>query len=150
MRKLKLTHSNLSRRLRLRLRRARLVVAVDVVVVGDCPVDDAVRALVGAVREALVNAAKHSGSDTVAAYVEVAEADDDGDGGPSVSAFIRDRGKGFVPAAVPGGRRGIADSIRARVHRVGGRVEVSSEPGEGTEVHVVVPVGTRSQGAGSR
>jgi signal transduction histidine kinase len=121
-------------------------------VVGDCPVDDVVRALVGAVREALVNAVKHSGADTVAAYVEVEEAGTEGNGagGPSVSAFIRDRGKGFVPAAVPGGRRGIADSIRARVHRVGGRVEVSSEPGEGTEVHVVVPLGTRSQGSGSR
>jgi signal transduction histidine kinase len=63
-----------------------------------------------------------------------------------VSAFIRDRGKGFVPAAVPGGRRGIADSIRARVHRVGGRVEVSSEPG-GTEVHVVVPSAVNRRGA---
>jgi signal transduction histidine kinase/phage shock protein PspC (stress-responsive transcriptional regulator) len=107
-------------------------VRVDVVVVGDCPVDDTVRALVGAIREALVNAAKHSGADTVAAYVEV---EDD-----TVSAFIRDRGRGFVPAAVPGERRGIADSIRGRVGRVGGSVELTSQPGSGTEVHVVVPL----------
>jgi signal transduction histidine kinase/phage shock protein PspC (stress-responsive transcriptional regulator) len=123
-------------------------IQVDVVVVGDCPVDDAVRALVGAVREALVNAAKHSGADTVAAYVEVEEPDED-EAGATVSAFIRDRGKGFVPAAGPGGRRGIADSIRARVHRVGGRVEVTSAPGEGTEVHVVVPIGIAHR-SGSR
>ena len=45
--------------------------AVDVVVVGDAPVDDRVVALLGAVREAVTNAAKHAQVDEVAVYVEV-------------------------------------------------------------------------------
>ena len=35
---------------------------IEVVIVGDCPVDDGVRALVHACREAMVNAARHSGA----------------------------------------------------------------------------------------
>ena len=42
--------------------------------VGDCPVDDGVRTLVHACREAMVNAARHSGARAVSAYVEVEDA----------------------------------------------------------------------------
>ena len=37
-----------------------------------------------------------------------------------VSVFVRDRGKGFDPDAVAGDRKGIAESIRARMARHGG------------------------------
>ena len=101
-------------------------VDVDVVVVGDCPLDPGVAALAKAVREAVVNAAKHSGAPEVSVYAEVA--------GGRVEAFVRDRGRGFDPAAVDGDRRGIAQSIVRRVARHGGRAQVHSAPGEGTEV----------------
>jgi phage shock protein PspC (stress-responsive transcriptional regulator)/signal transduction histidine kinase len=101
-------------------------VTVDVVVVGDCPFDDRLDALVAALREAAVNAARHSGEPEVSVYVEL------GDG--EVEAFVRDRGKGFDRALVDRDRRGIADSIIGRMSRHGGTAKVRSMPGEGTEV----------------
>lgn len=110
--------------------------AVDVVVVGDTPVGTGVRALLGAIREATTNAAKHAEVDEVAVYVEVSDRD--------VTAFVRDRGVGFdvgVALGVVDGdhRRGLRDSVIGRVERHGGRVEVWSAPGEGTEVELCVP-----------
>ena len=105
-------------------------VEIDVVLVGDCPLDPGVTALVKAVREAVVNAANHSGEAAVSVYVEV----DDG----RVEAFVRDRGRGFDPAAVDEDRQGIARSIVGRMARHRGRARVVSAPGEGTEVSVEV------------
>jgi phage shock protein PspC (stress-responsive transcriptional regulator)/signal transduction histidine kinase len=102
-------------------------VAVDVVVVGDCPLNGHVEALVAAVREAVLNAARHSGADEVSVYAEVL-------GDTRIEAFVRDRGRGFDPAAVNGDRRGITHSIVLRMARHGGRAHVTSAPGEGTEV----------------
>ncbi|MHA6792788.1 PspC domain-containing protein [Pseudonocardia bannensis] len=99
-----------------------------VVVGGDRPLDDGLRALVLAAREAMVNAAKHAGVDEISVYVEV-EADE-------VHVFVRDRGVGFDPDAVPDDRHGLADSIRGRMARHGGTVRLRSTAGEGTEVHL--------------
>lgn len=106
-------------------------VTVQVVVVGNCPLTDGVRALLEAAREATVNAAKWSGAGEVSVYAEV-ESD-------AVTCFVRDRGSGFDPAAVPDDRQGIVHSIRGRVARVGGRAEIRSAPSEGTEVELSVP-----------
>jgi len=108
--------------------------AIDVrpVVVGDRPLDDDLRALVLATREAMVNAAKHAGVGEVSVYAEV-EPD-------SVHVFVRDRGAGFDPAAVSEDRHGLADSIHGRMGRHGGTVDVRSKPGEGTEVRLTMPV----------
>ncbi|MFC4942794.1 PspC domain-containing protein [Pseudonocardia sp. GCM10023141] len=108
--------------------------AIDVrpVVVGDHQLDDGLRALVLAAREAMVNAAKHSGVGEVSVYVE-AEPDE-------VHVFVRDRGKGFDPEAVPEDRHGLADSVHGRMTRHGGKVRLRSTPGEGTEVHLQMPV----------
>ena len=108
-------------------------VPVDVVVVGDAPLDDAGRALVDACQEAAFNAARHSGAPLVSVYVEV-EPDE-------LTGFVRDEGKGFDPGAVPTDRRGIADSIRGRIRRHGGSVTILSAPGEGTEVQLRLPRG---------
>lgn len=104
--------------------------SVESVVVGDCPLDDRVRALVLAVHEAAVNAARHSGEARVSIYVEV-----DGDG---VTAYVRDRGRGFDVQAVPEDRRGIRESIVGRLRRHGGGADISSTPGSGTEVRMHV------------
>jgi signal transduction histidine kinase len=106
-------------------------VPVDIVVVGDAPLDDAGRALVDACQEAAFNAARHSGAPLVSVYVEV-EPDE-------LTGFVRDEGKGFDPDQVPTDRRGIADSIRGRIRRHGGSVTIVSSPGEGTEVQLRLP-----------
>jgi signal transduction histidine kinase len=106
-------------------------IAVQVVMVGDCELDEALRALLDAAREATVNAAKWSGADQVSVYAEV-ESD-------TVMLYVRDRGRGFDPDAVPGDRQGIAQSICARVARFGGSAVVRSAPGEGAEVQLSMP-----------
>jgi signal transduction histidine kinase len=104
---------------------------VDAVTVGDCELDDDLSALLAAAREATVNAAKWSGADVVSLFAEVEPA--------SVSLFIRDRGRGFDPAAVPGDRKGLAESVQARVARRGGTATIRSAPGQGTEVALTIP-----------
>jgi signal transduction histidine kinase len=104
---------------------------VDPVVVGDAPIDDALAALGAATREALVNAAKHSGATTADLYTEVTA--------DRVSVFVRDRGSGFDVAAVPPDRRGLRDSVTGRLARWGGSAEIRSTPGEGTEVELSLP-----------
>lgn len=106
-------------------------VSVETVEVGDCPVDERLIALVLSSREALANAACHSGATAVSAYLEVEP--------HQVTVFVRDRGAGFEPENVPRDRRGIADSIVGRMDRHGGKVAVRSEPGQGTEVELVMP-----------
>jgi signal transduction histidine kinase len=100
--------------------------------VGDHPLDEQTRALVGAATEAMVNAAKHSGTSRISLYFEASETD--------LTVYVTDQGKGFDTDGVADDRRGIANSIRARVEKVGGVVKVMSEPGEGTEVMMSVPV----------
>ncbi|MCW2724132.1 MAG: putative two-component system sensor kinase [Frankiales bacterium] len=106
---------------------------VEVIVVGDCPADARLGALVAAAREAMVNAAKHSGADQVQVYAEVEPA--------QVTVFVRDRGAGFDPEAVPADRYGLAQSVVGRMERNGGKAVVRSAPGEGTEVQLEVPRG---------
>jgi signal transduction histidine kinase/phage shock protein PspC (stress-responsive transcriptional regulator) len=106
-------------------------VAVQPVVVGDCELDPQLSALVQASREAMVNAAKHARVREISLYVEV-EPDE-------VNVFVRDRGSGFDPQAVPADRHGLADSVHGRMERNGGTVRLRSAPGEGTEVQLRMP-----------
>jgi signal transduction histidine kinase/phage shock protein PspC (stress-responsive transcriptional regulator) len=103
-------------------------VPVQVVTVGDRALDDDVQALAMASREAMVNAAKHSGAASVDVF---AEATPEG-----VEVFVRDRGRGFDPVQVPLDRLGVRGSIVDRMHRHGGEADVRSVPGEGTEVRL--------------
>jgi signal transduction histidine kinase len=105
-------------------------VPVEVVAVGDAPLDERTQALVAAAREALVNAAKFAPDGPVALYAEV---DDD-----RIEVFVRDRGPGFDPAGVPDDRRGVRESIVGRMERHGGRAVVHTAPGAGTEVELVM------------
>lgn len=103
-------------------------VAVEVVCVGDRPVDDTVRPLLAAIREAVVNAAGHSGAPRVDVYAEIGE---------GTEVFVRDRG--FDLDQVPGDRHGVRDSIIDRMHRHQGVASIRSRPGEGTEVRLLLP-----------
>jgi signal transduction histidine kinase len=102
------------------------LVKVETVVVGDCSTDERLEAVLHAAREALVNAAKHSGAESVSLYAEVEH--------DRVTVTVRDRGKGFDPASIFPENRGLADSIVGRMSRNGGTAEVDSSPGGGTEI----------------
>lgn len=104
---------------------------VSAVTVGeDAELTEAAKLLIQAAREAMVNTGKHAGVDAVDVYAELLAGE--------LSIFVRDRGVGFDVDAIPADRHGIRDSIRARVEGTGGRVRISSTPGEGTEVELAV------------
>ena len=105
-------------------------VPVEVVAVGDCDLDSGAEAMVAAAREAMLNAAKFGGGSTVDVFAELANG--------RKQLFVRDRGPGFDPAAIPADRRGVRESIVGRMARHGGRATIHSTPGEGTEVELVL------------
>jgi signal transduction histidine kinase len=109
------------------------LVRIELAASGDLALDERLGELVLATREALVNAAKHARSEQIAVYAEVEP--------EAVSVFVRDRGAGFDRATIAPDRRGIADSIEARMRRAGGNATVSSSPGSGTEVELTLPIG---------
>ncbi|HEY0416865.1 MAG TPA: PspC domain-containing protein [Gaiellaceae bacterium] len=111
-------------------------VQVELATSGDAPLDGPMAEVVLAAREAMTNAARHSGSTEISVYAE-AEPD-------LVSVFVRDRGIGFDRTAIGADRRGIAESIEARMHRAGGSATITTSPGEGTEVELVLPRGGES------
>ncbi len=112
-------------------------VPIEAITVGDCELDDQLKALLAAAREATVNAAKWSGADVVSVFAEVEPAE--------VSVYVRDRGRGFDPAAVPLDRKGLAESVQARVARRGGTAVIRSAKDEGTEVTLRMPRTTGSR-----
>lgn len=105
-------------------------VGIELVTVGDCPLDDHVRALVAATREAVINAAKFAEVDRISVYSEL--------DGSNIQVFIRDRGIGFDPGAVDDDRKGVRESIVGRMQRHGGNAIIRSTPGGGTEVELNV------------
>jgi signal transduction histidine kinase len=105
-------------------------VPVEVVVVGDRELDAAHEAVVAAAREAMTNAAKFGRGSPVDVYAESE--------GSRTQVFIRDRGPGFDTGSIPPDRRGVRESIRGRMERHGGRARITSSPGTGTEVELVL------------
>lgn len=107
-------------------------VPVEVIAVGDTPLDPDTTALARAAREAVVNAAKHAHVDRIDVYAEC--------GGTAAEVFVRDRGVGFDPDAIADDRMGVRGSIVDRLERHGGTASVRSAPGEGTEVALRLPL----------
>jgi signal transduction histidine kinase len=108
---------------------------VEVVAVGDCSLDEPADAVVGAAREAMLNAAKFAGQAPVSVYAELSD--------ERIEVFVRDRGSGFDPAAVPPARRGVRESIVGRMRRAGGSATVRALPDGGTEVQIAIDRGNR-------
>ena len=77
------------------------------VVVGDCPLDERLAAVLHAAREALVNAAKYAAGAPISVYAEVEP--------EQVTVFVRDRGPGFDLDAVPEDRLGLRQSVVGRM-----------------------------------
>jgi len=105
-------------------------IEVDAVIRGDAECDDRIRAILAAAGEALRNAAKHAGVDAVDLYADFKP--------DQIEVFVRDRGRGFDPAAAVSGR-GIDYSLLGPAQKAGAAVEVTSAPGAGTEVAIRWP-----------
>ncbi|MFE0434664.1 PspC domain-containing protein [Streptomyces nigra] len=104
-------------------------VPIEVVVVGDCPLDERIAAQMQAAREAMVNAAKYGGEGgAVQVYAEVE--------GRTVFVSVRDRGPGFDLDAIPADRMGVRESIIGRMERNGGTARLRAVPDGGTEVEL--------------
>jgi signal transduction histidine kinase len=90
------------------------------------------QALVRLVREAVTNAVRHGEAREV--WLRLAS-------GPGLRLTIEDRGHGFDPAASV--RRGAGGfgliSMRERAEALGGELRVTSAPGAGTEIEVIIP-----------
>jgi signal transduction histidine kinase/phage shock protein PspC (stress-responsive transcriptional regulator) len=112
---------------------------VDVVTVGDVSLNDHRAAMLRAAREAMVNAARHSGADKIDVFAEVAP--------QGIEVFVRDRGEGFDPEAIPPDRLGVRRSIEGRMDRHGGKASIRSSPGQGTEVSLSMPGETSDEEA---
>ncbi|MCK1818775.1 PspC domain-containing protein [Streptomyces sp. XM83C] len=104
-------------------------VPIEVVVVGDCPLDERIGAQMQAAREAMVNAAKYGGEGgAVQVFAEVE--------GRTVFVSVRDRGPGFDLDSIPADRMGVRESIIGRMERNGGTARLRAVPDGGTEVEL--------------
>jgi signal transduction histidine kinase/phage shock protein PspC (stress-responsive transcriptional regulator) len=106
-------------------------VPISVVVVGEASLpSDKHEALISAATEAMMNAAKHSGAAKVSVYSEMADG--------TIDVYVTDQGDGFDRDSVGEDRRGIRESIEARMQRHGGTATIESIAGEGTEIHLTM------------
>src|SRR4051812_30670254 len=86
-------------------------------------------ALVRIVREAVSNTARHGRASTVTVQLS---------GGAGVTVSVGDDGIGFDPAERDGDGFGLT-SMRERARAMGGELSVTSAPGAGTRIEVVIP-----------
>jgi signal transduction histidine kinase len=89
------------------------------------------RALMRIVREAASNGVRHGGARTIRLAYEA--------GRRPMTVRISDDGSGFDLAATPRATAFGLDVMRERAEALGGRVEVRSAPGRGTDVEVSIP-----------
>jgi len=85
-----------------------------------------------AFKETLHNVVKHAAANEVS--VSLATSDD------GFHLAVRDNGKGFDPATLPvrPGRGNGLKNMRQRLEKIGGRCEIQSAPGAGTEINFFV------------
>ncbi|MET1052004.1 MAG: PspC domain-containing protein [Mycetocola sp.] len=104
---------------------------IDVVAAGQSP-SSVPDALLGAAREAMLNAARHAGG-TVSVYLESSPT--------AVELTVTDRGPGLNLDDIPNDRMGVRESILGRMRRIGGTGELRPGPGgTGTEVRLLLPL----------
>ena len=114
---------------------AQFGVPIDVVVVGDEPIDARLTATLQAAREAMINASKYAGDEPISVYAEISDS--------TAHVFVRDRGAGFDVDAIAPDRHGVRESIVGRMERNGGRATIRSATATqaGTEIELVMPIG---------
>ena len=101
-------------------------VEIEAVIRDDAPIDPNLTAAIEAAREAMANAAKHSGSPAITLYSEFANGE--------AHIHVRDSGTGFADDAQ---RNRVHERLARRVENVGGLVEIDSAD-TGTEVKITV------------
>jgi signal transduction histidine kinase len=102
-------------------------VEIEAVIRDDAPLDPNLSAAIEAAREAMANAAKHSGSPNITLYSEFANG--------QAHIHVRDSGSGFADDAQ---RNRVHERLARRVENVGGLVEIDTVPESGTEVKITV------------
>jgi signal transduction histidine kinase len=122
-----LSHGGLAHALRSLARRSAVPVELEVSTETRLPEPVEVAAYY-VVSEALTNAAKHAHAAAVRVAVEVR------DGRFELS--IRDDGRGGADPALGSGLIGLTD----RVDALGGTIDVASPPGQGTALHITLPL----------
>jgi signal transduction histidine kinase len=85
----------------------------------------------------MLNAARHAAATATTVRLHVPPP------GDAIVLEVADDGRGFDPAARPGGAQGHfgLDGMRERVERIGGTLDIQSAPGQGTTVTVRLPLG---------
>jgi signal transduction histidine kinase len=86
--------------------------------------------LLRVLQEALANTRRHSGARSVEVKLRMEDQE--------VLAEVTDDGRGFDPASVQTGV-GLS-AMRERIEGLGGKIEFSSRPGEGTRVEIRIPL----------
>lgn len=92
------------------------------------------------VQESFTNVAKHAMASTINLRLAV-----DGD---ELELTIADDGRGLAPGAAASGTHGLV-GMRFRVESVGGRMKISSPPGQGTRIEVRLPLPATQAGISS-
>jgi two-component system, NarL family, sensor histidine kinase LiaS len=108
---------------------------IQVLVHGDADLPDGMQQeLLRFVQEALSNVARHSGAHQAAIELRPA--------GSRLFLTIRDDGVGFQPDLLGGEGYGLR-TMRERIQRVGGELELHSQPGQGTRLTAAIPIPAR-------
>jgi len=120
--------------------------AVEVQITGTHPdlPEDVEQNVLRIAQEAVTNAVKHAAAKTVWVNLYLDP--------HTLQLVVRDDGRGFELSGVfvlVGGHFGLL-GMRERAERLGGNLEVSSEPGGGTEVRVSVPLASQNGRNGVR
>lgn len=121
-------------------------VAVEIRVTGAHPnlPEDVEHNVLRIAQEGVTNALKHAGAKTVWIDLRL--------DARSLLLTVRDDGRGFEHSGAfvsLDGHFGLL-GMRERAERLGGELKLSSEPGEGTEVKVTVPLSSENGGEGAR
>jgi signal transduction histidine kinase len=102
-------------------------VEIEAVIRDDAPINPSLAAAIEAAREAMANAAKHSGSRNISLYSEFANGE--------AHIHVRDSGTGF---ANDDQRNRVHERLAKRVESVGGLVEIDTGRESGTEIKIIV------------
>jgi signal transduction histidine kinase len=114
--------------------------SLDITVIDDGlpkPLDQDARSIVyRAVRELLINVAKHAGTDSAVVESECRDG--------LVLVRVSDQGRGYDPERVhTGPQKGLGlISVRERLSLIGGTAELTTAPGSGTQWLLTVPLAT--------
>jgi signal transduction histidine kinase len=103
-------------------------VEIDPVLRSDAEMSTLLRTVVDAAREAMLNAAAHSGSSSIELFSDRSNG--------SVVVYVRDRGRGFDLLRLSP-HRGIGRCVE-RLESTGGQLSIRTAPGEGTECRIQV------------